>query len=70
MRTVRAIAQEMRLPVRDFNCTGVCRGTFTGWVNHRTAGLAVTVEFGRSAPYWRIRRAATALVRVGSGAAR
>jgi predicted deacylase len=64
MRTVRALADGMRLPVRDFNCTGVCYGTFTGWVNHRTDGLAVTVEFGRSAPYWRIRRAAATLLRV------
>jgi predicted deacylase len=67
MRTVRALAEGMRLPVRDFSCGGVCHGTFTGWVNHRTDGLAVTVEFGRSAPYWRIRRAAATILRVGTG---
>ena len=40
----------MRLPVDEFHCTGVCYGTFTGWVNHRTDGLAVTVEFGSRVP--------------------
>lgn len=67
MATVRALAAGMRLPVRRFVCTGVCHGTFTGWVNHRTDGLAVTVEFGRTAPAWRIRRAARTAVDVGSG---
>ncbi|MGH8892745.1 MAG: DUF2817 domain-containing protein [Actinomycetes bacterium] len=66
MRTVRALAAGMRLPVREFHCTGVCHGTFSGWINHRTEGLAVTVEFGRTAPAWRIRRAAATVVAVGS----
>ena len=66
MRTVRAIADGMRLPVDDFVCTGICYGTFTGWVNNRTQSLAVTVEFGRRAPAWRIARAARTLVEVGS----
>ena len=35
---VRALAAGMRLPVDEFHCTGVCYGTFTGWVNHRTDG--------------------------------
>ena len=67
MATVRALASGMRLPVRDFVCTGVCHGTFTGWVNNRTDGLAVTVEFGTSASDWRIARAAATVVAVGSG---
>jgi predicted deacylase len=67
MATVRAIARGMRLPVDDFACTGVCHGTFTGWVNHRTASLAVTVEFGEVAPEWRIRAAARTVVDVGAG---
>lgn len=67
MRTVRALAAGMRLPVKSYSCTGVCRGTFTGWVNHRTDALAVTVEFARTAPAWRIRRAERALLDVGSG---
>ena len=66
MPTVRALARGMRLPVDEFHCTGVCYGTFTGWVNHRTAGLAVTVEFGRRVPTWRIGRAAATVVTVGS----
>ena len=67
MPTVRALAEGMRLPVRDYDCTGVCHGTFTGWVNHRTDGLAVTVEFARTAEAWRVRRAAATVVRVGAG---
>lgn len=67
MHTVRALAAGMRLPVKSYTCTGICRGTFTGWVNHRTDALAVTVEFARTAPAWRIRRAERTLVRVGSG---
>ncbi len=66
MATVRAIARGMRLPVDDFACTGVCHGTFTGWVNHRTESLAVTVEFGETAPDWRITRAANTVVEVGA----
>lgn len=67
MRTVRALAAGMRLPVKEYACTGVCYGTFTSWVNHRTDALAVTVEFGRTASDWRIRRAARTVVAVGSG---
>lgn len=66
MRTVRDIAAGMRLPVRDYACTGVCYGTFTGWVNNRTESLAVTVEFGGTVPSWRIARAARTVVEVGS----
>ena len=66
MPTVRALARGMRLPVDEFHCTGVCYGTFTGWVNHRTDGLAVTVEFGSRVPSWRIWRAARTVVEVGS----
>ena len=47
MPTVRALAHGMRLPVGEYACTGVCYGTFTGWVHNRTDGLAVTVGFGR-----------------------
>jgi predicted deacylase len=64
--TVRAIARGMQLPVDDFACTGVCHGSFTSWVNHRTGSLAVTVEFGETAPAWRIARAARTVVSVGA----
>ena len=67
MPIVRALARGMRLPIDNFVCTGVCTGTFTGWVNHRTPGLAVIVEFGRFVPPWRIARAATTVVDVGDG---
>jgi murein peptide amidase A len=66
MGLVREIAAGMRLPVDEFHCTGVCYGTFTGWVNHRTEGHGVTVEFGRRVPSWRITRAARTVVEVGS----
>jgi hypothetical protein len=67
MKQVRALAAGMRLQVRDFHCTGVCYGTFAGWVNHRTDATAVTVEFGRTASDATIARAARTVVRVGSG---
>jgi murein peptide amidase A len=66
MATVRAVARGMRLPVESLTCTGVCHGSFGGWVNHRTPDLAVTVEFGRRVADWRIRRAAATVVSVGS----
>jgi len=66
MPTVRALAAGMDLPVRRFVCTGICHGTFTGWVNNRTDGLAVTVEFGRNAGDALVRRAARTVVSVGS----
>jgi predicted deacylase len=66
MRTVRQVARGMRLPVDEFSCTGVCHGTFTGWVNNRTEGLAITVEFGRRVPDWRITRSERTVLDVGS----
>jgi predicted deacylase len=66
MKTVRALARGMALPVRDFNCSGVCRGTFSSWVNNRTAGLAITVEFGRRASARQITLATRTLLDVGA----
>jgi len=66
-RTVKALAAGMRLPLEDFVCTGICYGTFTQWVNNRTDGLAVTVEFGHRVRDWRIRAAARTVVDVGAG---
>jgi protein MpaA len=66
MATVRALARGMRLPVTDLNCSSVCYGTFTSWINAKTAGLGVTVEFARRVPDWRIGAAAGTVVRVGS----
>jgi hypothetical protein len=66
MPIVRAIAAGIHLPVRSFSCTSVCYGSFTSWVNHRTDGVAVTVEFGEHAADRRIRRAARTMLSVGS----
>jgi protein MpaA len=66
MPLVRALSRETGLPIRSFDCGGVCRGTLTGWHNKRTPGRAVTVEFGRSVPAKQVRRVARAVLRVGS----
>jgi hypothetical protein len=66
MPIVRAIAAGIHLPVKSFSCTGKCPGSFTSWVNHRTDGVGVTVEFGEHAAKKRIRRAARTVLRVGS----
>lgn len=47
MGFVRRLARAVRLPVRSFNCWGVCRGTMSSWSNARHPGVAVTLEFGR-----------------------
>lgn len=66
MGTVRALASGMHLPIHEFRCGSVCTGTYSGWVNHRLNGLAVTVEFGARVSDWRIGRAAVTLLDVGS----
>lgn len=45
---LRRLARGLDLPIRSFNCTGVCHGSMTSWHNHHFAGTAVTVEFGYS----------------------
>ena len=65
MPMVRALAAGMRLPVDEFHCSGICYGTFTGWVNNRTPGLSVTVEFGHRVRSWRIGRAVRTVLEVG-----
>jgi protein MpaA len=44
---VRRLHRGLRLPVRSFNCSGVCHGTMTEWFNASFPGVAVTVEYGR-----------------------
>ncbi len=44
---VRRLHRGLRLPVKSFNCTGVCHGTMTEWFNASFPGVAVTVEYGR-----------------------
>jgi len=44
---VRRLHRGLRLPVKSFNCSGVCHGTMTEWFNASFPGVAVTVEYGR-----------------------
>jgi hypothetical protein len=44
---VRRLHRGLRLPIRSFNCSGVCHGTMTEWFNANFPGVAVTVEYGR-----------------------
>ena len=44
---VRRLHRQLNLPVKSFNCTGVCHGTMTEWYNAYFPGVAVTVEYGR-----------------------
>jgi predicted deacylase len=67
-RFARRLAEEMRLPLKDFDCGGVCHGTLTQWFNAHHKGAAVTVEFGEN-PGWRKlhNRAPRGLVRALGG---
>lgn len=38
------LAHEMALPIKEFDCAGVCHGTLTQWFNARHDGACVTVE--------------------------
>jgi murein peptide amidase A len=51
----RRVARELNLPVKRFDCGGVCHGTMTGWYNHGFRGNALTVEYG-AAPGPRLMR--------------
>jgi predicted deacylase len=44
---VQRLHRGLRLPVKAFNCSGVCHGTMTEWYNANFRGVAVTVEYGR-----------------------
>jgi len=44
---VQRLHRGLRLPVKSFNCSGVCHGTMTEWFNANFPGVAVTVEYGR-----------------------
>jgi murein peptide amidase A len=43
---VQRLHRGLRLPVKSFNCSGVCHGTMTEWFNASFPGVAVTVEYG------------------------
>ena len=63
---VRALAKGIALPVESYACTGVCHGSFTSWHTRNKSGVAVTVEFGRTASAWRRDKATSAVLSVGS----
>ncbi len=44
---VQRLHRGLGLPVKAFNCSGVCHGTMTEWFNANFPGVAVTVEYGR-----------------------
>ncbi len=44
-RLIKWLGRRFRLPVKRFACSGVCRGTLTGWFNANQPGSAVTIEF-------------------------
>jgi murein peptide amidase A len=45
-RLARRLSEDMRIPIRRFDCGGVCHGTLTQWFNKNHPGTCVTVEFG------------------------
>lgn len=49
----RRLANELRLPEKEFACGNACHGTLTQWFNHNFDGVAVTVEYGDN-PSWRM----------------
>jgi protein MpaA len=61
-----ALSRATGLPVKDYACSGVCYGSFTSWHNRYRRGVAVTVEFGRTASAWRLDKAAAATLSVGA----
>jgi protein MpaA len=68
MRLVRRLSHESGLPVKSLNCGGVCTGTFTDWLNSKTTGRAVTVEFATHASHAQIVRMKRAVLRVAQPA--
>lgn len=66
MSLVRALSRDTGLPVKSFDCRGGCHGTFTDWLNDRTPGRAVTVEFGHHASSARLDRVSWAVLHAGS----
>ncbi len=44
-RFAHRLSDELKLPIKEFNCSGTCHGTLTQWFNARHAGACVTVEF-------------------------
>ena len=53
---VRRLHRGLHLPIKSFNCDGVCHGTMTEWFNAHFPGIAVTVEYGRGMSNKQVRR--------------
>lgn len=49
------------LSIKSFNCSGVCRGTLTGWFNAQFPGSAVTIELPASVTSQRANRIAAGI---------
>jgi murein peptide amidase A len=64
MTLVRRLSRASGLPVKSFSCNGGCHGTFTDWLNTRTPGRAVTVEFGIHVSHAQVVRMKRALLTV------
>ena len=64
---VQRLHRQLRLPVRAFNCDGVCHGTMTDWFNASFPGVAVTVEYGHGLSARRARSGAAGLLRAVGG---
>lgn len=47
-RFARRLARELDIPIKEFDCGGVCHGTLTQWFNKNFAGACVTVELART----------------------
>lgn len=56
------LIRELGLPAKALNCSGVCHGTMTGWINHTQAGAGITVELARTPSSSFMQRAPGALV--------
>ncbi len=64
----RRLARNLGLPVKEFDCAGVCHGTLTQWFNAYHPGACVTVEYSGSPTYRYVHvRAPRSLVRAIGG---
>lgn len=45
---LESLSRAFGLSIKSFNCSGVCRGTLTGWFNSQFPGSAVTIELPAS----------------------
>ena len=60
---VRRLAANLGLPVESYNCSGVCRGSMTGWYNDTHEGVAVTIEYSPSPSTAFVQKAATGILK-------